>query len=288
MFRLFCDSDCDMTPEIADKYGYSILPMPYELEGVMVYPYRDFRTFDFHAFAEKLRSGSMPTTSALNTVEYVEFFEPVLAAGEDILYIHFSSSMSGTFKNMDAAVEELLKKYPERKFYSVDTLAISICALNILIEAGEMKLKGASAQEIVDRCEQEKLHFATYFYADDLSFFRRSGRVNGLTALMGNILGLKPIITMSSEGRLESIGTERGRGRSLKRLIGYMQALGDNVEDHLVLIAHCDAPEAGEELKSLVLEHYPKANVVLVPTNPTVVCHAGPDTVGVCFHAKSR
>ena len=288
MFRLFSDSDCDITPEIADKYGYFILPMPFEIEGDVVYPYRGFRTFDFHAFAERLRSGAMPTTSALNTVEYTEFFEPVFAAGEDILYIHFSSSMSGTFKNMDAAVEELLKKYPERKFYTVDTLAISICSLNILIEAGEMKLKGASAQEIIDWCEKEKQHFATYFYADDLSFFRRSGRVNGLTALMGNILGLKPIITMTPAGKLESIGTERGRGRSLKRLIGYMQTLGDHVEDHRVLIASCDAPEAAEELKTLVLEHYPKAEVIIVPTNPTVVSHAGPDTVGVCFYAKSR
>lgn len=288
MFRLFSDSDCDITPEVAEKYGYFILPMPFEIEGDVVYPYRDFRTFDFHAFAEKLRSGAMPTTSALNTVEYVGFFEPVFAAGEDILYIHFSSSMSGTFKHMDAAVEELLKKYPERKFYTVDTLAISICALNILIEAGEMKLKGASAQEIIDWCEKEKQHFATYFYADDLSFFRRSGRVNGLTALMGNILGLKPIITMSAEGKLESIGTERGRGRSLKRLMSYMEAIGDGIEDHKVLIAHCDSPEAAEELKTLILEKYPKAEVIPVQTNPTVVCHAGPDTVGVCFHAKSR
>ena len=151
-----------------------------------------------------------------------------------------------------------------------------------------MKLKGASAQEIIDWCEKEKQHFATYFYADDLSFFRRSGRVNGLTALMGNILGLKPIITMTPAGKLESIGTERGRGRSLKRLIGYMQTLGDHVEDHRVLIASCDAPEAAEELKTLVLEHYPKAEVIIVPTNPTVVSHAGPDTVGVCFYAKSR
>ncbi len=288
MYRLFCDSDCDITPEIAEKYGYFILPMPYELEGKMVYPYRDFREFDFHAFAEKLRAGAMPTTSALNTAEYIGFFEPVFASGEDILYLHFSSQMSGTFNNMKPAVDELLKKYPERKFYAVDTLAISICALNMLYEAGEMKLAGATAEEIAAWCESEKFHFATYFYADDLSFFRRSGRVNGITALMGNILGLKPIITMSKEGKLVSIGTERGKNRSHRRLMNYMETLGDKIEDHRVLIAHCDAPEAAEELKALILEKYPNANVILVPTNPTVVCHAGPGTVGVCFHSVSR
>ena len=288
MFRLFTDSDCDMTPEMAAKYGYTILPMPFEIEGEAVYPYRDSDTFDFHAFAERLRAGAMPTTSALNTAEYVGFFEPVFAAGEDILYLHFSSKMSGTFKNMESAVEELLKKYPERKFTSVDTYAISIAALNILFEAGEMKLAGASAEEIAEWCEKERFHFATYFYADDLSFFRRSGRVNGLTALMGNILGLKPIIVIGADGMLKSIGTERGRTRSIKRLMGYMETLGDHIEDHRVLVASCDAPAAAEELKGLILEKYPKADVQIIPTNPTVVCHAGPDTVGVCFHAVSR
>ena len=288
MFRLFSDSDCDITPEVAEKYGYFILPMPFEIEGEMIYPYRDFRTFDFHSFAEKLRAGAMPTTSALNVAEYVSFFEPVFAAGEDILYLHFSSAMSSTFKNMDAAVDELLKKYPGRRFFTVDTYAISICALNILIEAGEMKLAGASAEEIIKWAESEKLHFATYFYAEDLSFFRRSGRVSGLTAVIGNALGIKPIIYMSSEGKLVNIGKERGKNRTFRRLLDYMEQLGDRIEDHRVLVASCDAPEAAEELKGLILQKYPKAQITIVPTNPTVVCHAGPGTVGVCFHAMSR
>ncbi|MBO7549012.1 MAG: DegV family protein [Clostridia bacterium] len=288
MYRLFSDSDCDITPEIADRYGYFILPMPFEIEGEMVYPYQGFREFDFHGFADKLRAGAMPTTSALNSAEYIRYFEPTFANGEDILYIHFSSQMSGTFKNMQPAVDELLKKYPERKFYSVDTLAISICALNMLYEAGEMKLNGATPEEIIAWVENERQHFATYFYADDLSFFRRSGRVNGLTALMGNILGLKPIIMMSKEGKLVSIGTERGKSRSNRRLLNYMESLGESVESHRVLVASCDAPEAAEELKALILGKYPGADVIIVPTNPTVVCHAGPGTVGVCFHAISR
>ena len=110
MYRLFSDSDCDITPEIADRYGYFILPMPFEIEGEMVYPYQGFREFDFHGFADRLRAGAMPTTSALNSAEYIRYFEPTFANGEDILYIHFSSQMSGTFKNMQPAVDELLKK----------------------------------------------------------------------------------------------------------------------------------------------------------------------------------
>ncbi|MBQ2191627.1 MAG: DegV family protein [Clostridia bacterium] len=117
MLVLFTDTDTDVTPEIAAKYGYRLISMPYSIDGKTVYPYVDFDKFDSHAYYDMLRSGVIPNTSALNKENYITYFEPVFAEGNDILYVHFSRAMSATFESMDQAVRELLEKYPERKFY---------------------------------------------------------------------------------------------------------------------------------------------------------------------------
>ena len=106
MFQLFTDTDTDITPEVAAEYGYKLISMPYaETEGADVYPYEDFKIFDYHTFYERLRGGVLPKTYALSPARYIEYFEPTLREGKDILYVHFSAAMSGTFNSMRLALE---------------------------------------------------------------------------------------------------------------------------------------------------------------------------------------
>ncbi len=289
MLVLFTDTDTDLTPAEAEEYGYRLISMPYSLDGKEVLPYVDFREFDAHGFYQRLREGALPTTSAINVQNYTDYFEPVFAAGNDILYVHFSRAMTASFDAMDQAVEILKRKYPERKFYAVDTKGITIGSLNIVKEIGDLYKAGKGPEEILRWAGVEVDHFAVYFFADNLSFFRRSGRVSGLAGVMGNMIGVRPIIHMNTEGKMVSIGKVSGRYKAMDRLLSYVKEMADDIYSHRVIIAHADAPDLAEGMKQRLLQEYgDQLRIEINEVNPTAGSHCGPDTLGVSFHAKHR
>lgn len=289
-FQLFTDTDTDITPEVAAELGYKLISMPYvENGGKEVYPYEDFQTFDYKTFYDGLRAGKLTSTCALSPVKYAEYFEPILAEGKDILYVHFSAAMSGTFNAMKLAWDELSEKYPDRKLYTLDTKAITICSLSIVKEVGKLAANGATPEEILKWAETEVDKFAVYFYADDLKFFGRSGRVSGLAAFMGSLLGIRPIITMSSEGVMDSVSKAKGRKGTLKKLMDYVIELQEDIKNYPVIIGHADAYDLALELESMLKAQFGEdLPTEIVVVNPTAGSHCGPNTVGVSFHAKHR
>ena len=289
MLVLFTDTDTDITPAQAREFGYRLISMPYSIDGETVYPYEDFEEFDSHAFYDKLRGGVLPNTSAISAQRYKDYFEPVFKAGDDILYVHFSRNMTATFDNMDIAVKELLEQYPDRKFYDIDTKGITLCSLLPVMEIGDMYKEGKSAEEILKWAETEIDKVACYFFADDLKFFRHSGRVSGLAGTMGTLLGIRPIIYMNEEGKMDSIGKEKGRVKAIDRLISYVDVLGEDIKAHRILIGHTDSRDIAEEIERLLKEKYgDDLRTEIIVVNPTAGSHCGPNTVGVCFHAKRR
>ena len=290
MITLFTDTDTDITPELAKEYGYKLISMPYTLDGVQVYPYVDFETFDDKAYYDRLRKGlPLPTTSALSPVEYINYFEPEFAKGNDILYVHFSAAMSGTFNSMRLALEELKEKYPERKVYTIDTKGITIVSLNIVLAVGELFKAGKSVEEILTWAETEVDKHAVYFFADDLKFFARSGRVSGFSAFFGNMIGIKPIIHMNSEGKMVTVGKSRGTQKSIKTLIDYVKTIGEDVANHRIVVGHADSMGLVEEIiKQLKAEFGENLDIMIAAVNPTTGGHCGPNTVGISFYAKHR
>ena len=289
MIKLFTDSDTDMTPQECEKYGYTMISMPYIIDQKAIYPYKDFNTFDSKSFYDLLRNGVLPTTCALNPEEYKTYFEPVFKEGNDILYVHFSAAMSGTFNSMKIAIDELKLKYPERKIYTIDTKGITICSYNIVKAIGDLYLEGKSIDEILKWAETEVDKFACYFYADDLKFFKRSGRVSGIAATMGSLLLIKPIIHMSSEGKMVNIGKERGQKNALNKLVTYIDSLQENIEDYRIIIGHSDCLELANKLVNLITDKYGNnLKIEYVVVNPTAGSHCGPNTIGISFHAKHR
>jgi DegV family protein with EDD domain len=254
-----------------------------------IYPYEDFDEFDGKSFYDTLRKGILPKTFMLSPAKYVEYFEPTLKEGKDILYVHFSSAMSGTFNAMRLAWEELQVKYPERNLYTVDTKGITIESYNIVKEIGEMAQKGATVEEILAWAEKEVDKFAVYFYADDLKFFARSGRVSGITATMGGLLGIKPILTMGSDGKMKSVSKGKGRKGAVSKIMEFIELLQEDIKEHTVVIGHADAYHLAEDIENKLKEVYgDDLKTEIVEVNPTAGSHCGPDTVGVCFHAKHR
>ncbi len=288
MLKLYTDTDTDFTPSIAAEYGYSLISMPYSIEAQTTYPYVDFETFDAHAFYDRLRGGVLPTTSAISKEQYLQYFEKDFAAGNEILYVHFSRAMTNSFDAMDQAVAELKAKYPAARFEEIDTKGITTISYAIVREVGDLVKAGKSLDEILSWAADEVDRFAMYFFADDLKFFRRSGRVGGLAATMGTLIGVRPLIHMSQDGKMISVGTAKGRPKAIEFLLNKVGELGDDLQNHRICIGHSDAPEIARELGRLIEEKYGQQHIVYVEVNPTAGSHCGPNGVGVCFHAKHR
>ena len=289
MYSLFVDTDSDITPELAKQYGAHLIIMPYTLLGKEVRPYEDFEVFNGKEFYDILRKGNLPSTSALPPQAYIDYFEPEFKKGNDILYCHFSAAMSGTFNSMRIALEELKEKYPERQCFTVDTKSITAGSYGVTIEVMEQYKAGKSIEEIQQWAEEEVEKFPIYFYADNLKFFAKSGRVSGFKAFMGGLVGIKPIIHVSSEGKMVSIDKGRGRQAALKKILDYVVNLQDHIEDHRVVIGHTDALPLVKEMEEMLQKEFGnKLRIEIIEVNPTIGGHCGPDCIGVCFHGIHR
>ncbi|MBP3203668.1 MAG: DegV family protein [Bacteroidales bacterium] len=288
MLKIYTDTDTDITPAVAAEYGYKLISMPYSIDAKTTYPYVDFDTFDAHAFYDILRGGVLPTTSAISKEQYINYFEEDFAAGNDILYVHFSRAMTNTFDAMDQAVAELKAQYPGTRFEEIDTKGITTISYAIVREVGDLYKAGKTLDELLEWARTEVDKFAMYFFADDLKFFRRSGRVSGLAATMGTLIGVRPLIHMSSEGKMVSVGTAKGRAKALAYLVDKVGELGDKIQEHRICIGHSDSPEIAHLVGQMLEERYGKQNIEYVDVNPTAGSHCGPNGVGVCFHAIHR
>ena len=289
MYTLFFDSDCDITPSIAAEFGAKLISMPYMVNGEEIFPYVDFDKYDSHAFMDMLRGGIIPTTSALPAEEYRKYFEPELENGNDVLYIHFSRVMSASFANADEIIKELLEKYPGRRIELIDTKGITLGSYSICKQLGKLYKEGKSIDEIRDYADEIVDRTGFYFFADNLKFFARSGRVSGFSAFMGGMIGIKPIIRINSEGKMETVDKALGRKKALQKILNYVIELEDNIKNYPVVIAHGDAMYLVEEFTKMLKDQFgDDLKIEVIDINPTAGSHCGPDTLGVTFHAIHR
>ncbi len=289
MLVFFTDTDCDITPDIAKEYGFELISMPYFVNEKEINPYVDWQDFNSKEFYDMLRGGVIPKTSAISPSKYIEYFEPHFKAGNDIIYVHFSKNMSGTFNAMNLALEELYEKYPERKFYSIDTKAITALSYLIIKEIGKLYKEGKTALELIKWAETEVQKYAIYFYVDDLTFFRQSGRVSGLAGVFGNLLNIHPIIHINSDGIMTNITKARGKNNTINKIIEMIDEIQDDIASHKIIVAHSDAYDIALLVKNKLIEKYGEGlDIEFVVVNPTAGSHCGPNCVGVAFHAKHR
>jgi DegV family protein with EDD domain len=240
-------------------------------------------------YFDNMRAGAVPVTSLLPQPVYEEYFEPVLQQGKDILFVAFSSQLSGTIRNIYAAREELLAKYPERKITVVDTLSISAPQTILILKAHAMYREGKSMEEIAAWLEENKLKAQAWFTVDDLVYLKRGGRISAVAAAVGGLLDLKPIITETREGKLVSAEKVRGRKAALRTIV---EKAVENIDDPAnadVIILHADAPEDAARVESKLKEKIPGLNKIEVYyVGPVIGAHCGPGTVAVGFFGKER
>ena len=286
MYELFCDTNCELWHTEADKYGLHVIRMPYVLDGTEYY-YDLGKDTDFSHFYKRMREGAVPTTSAINEHDYLEYFEPVLKEGKDIYYITFSHKLSATFESMDKAIALLAEKYPEREIRIFDTKSISLGAGFQVRYAAEKYRAGATMDELDGFLADFSKHTNVYFVVDDLVYLKRGGRISALTAAFGSLLGIKPMISVMQDGSLESVGKVRGSKRVFSEFIRIMHEHDCNVKDYRVEVLQADCPEIGDAFIGALKEEFGSDICIDYQiVGPVIASHCGPGTLGLIFYGN--
>ena len=287
MYQLFCDSNCELWHTTIKELGLNLIRMPY-IVGDEEYFYDMGENHDFKGFFDKMRAGATPKTAALNEYAYMEYFEPVLARGEDIYYITFSHQMSGTFNAMQNVIAQLKEKYPERVIRFKDSKLISLGS-GFVTYYGALKYReGATMDELDAYLDELIAHTATYFVVDDLTYLHRGGRVSGLSKFMGNLLGIKPILYFNEEGKILNIDKVKGMKKAMTSLIGYIKEKGMDLDKYKMFIMQADCQSEAETFANNIKATFGDLDIEIQPVGPVIGAHCGPGTIGLIFHAKEK
>ncbi len=287
MYQLFCDSNCELWYTRVKELGLNLIKMPYIIDGEE-YFYDMGENTDFKAFFDKMREGKTPTTAALNEVAYTEYFEPILARGEDIYYITFSHQMSGTFEVMKRVIAQLKEKYPEREIRYKDSKSICLGA-GFVVYYGALKYKeGATMDELDAYLDDIVAHSSMYFAVEDLTYLYRGGRVSGTKKFFGNLLGVKPILYVNEEGKILNIDKGSGFKKALFKMRSYVKDKGLDVQNYKVFIAHADNEEEANKFAQSLCAEFGDLDIELQPIGPVIGAHCGPGTISMTFHCKEK
>jgi len=286
-FVIITDTTADLPKDYIEKNKIGLLAISFQIDGK---EYCDNESLDIEDFYNKMRSGSMPTTAQVNPEQTKIKIEEYLKQGYDVLCISLSSGLSGTYNNARLAAIELNEKYKENKVVVVDSLSASLGEGFLVNKAVELKKTGKSIDEVVTWLEENKLNVCQYFTVDDLNHLYRGGRVSKVTAMLGTLIGVKPILHVDNEGKLIPIDKVRGRKKSLTNLVDNMEKLMGSYkyQNDIVFISHGDAKEDAEIVADKIKERLGIESFLISPIGPTIGTHSGPGTIALFFMGENR
>lgn len=237
-----------------------------------------------------MREGKMPTTSQVNPEEAKDYFKEFIKEDKEILYLAFSSGLSGTYNSAKLAAEEVMEENPDCRIIVIDTLCASLGEGLIVHKAVCMRDEGKSMDEVADWVNTHLQNLVHVFTVDDLYHLYRGGRVSKTTAFIGTLAGIKPKLHVDEEGHLILIGKVRGRKKSLTALVDYMEEkMGTfQAENDIVFISHGDALEDAEFVRDQVEERFGIKNFLINNIGPTIGAHSGPGTIALFFMGEER
>jgi len=287
-YAIVTESTADLSQDMVDELGIKVIPMAFSFGDESYLNYPDFREMDIHKFYERIKNGERSTTALVNSNTFKEYFEPILQSGNDILYIGFSSGLSGTFASSLIAADELKQKYPDSRIVCVDTLAASMGEGLLVYYAAILKQEGKSIDEVSQWVLDHRLNLCQWFTVDDLNHLKRGGRVSAMAATLGTALNVKPILHTDHEGHLIPVHNVRGRKKSIIALFEHMQELCDKPEGQTIFISHADCLEETRFLADMIKEKMPVKEVILNFMGPVIGSHTGQGAISLFFLGKER
>ena len=286
-FWIVTDSGTDFPEAYVQKQkDLTIVPMMYQIEGQFHIP--DGSDESTRAFFAKLRSGVVATTSQVTTETWLETFRKLLADGQDVLCIAFSSALSGTCEAAALAKEQLKTEFPDRKLIVIDSKCASLGHGLLAHHALQMRDAGASIEDTAKWVTDNHQKVIHWFTVDDLQFLRRGGRVSATSAYLGSIMKIKPILHVSEEGKLIPMEKVKGRKRSLRTLFDKVKENAVEPEKQTIFISHGDCLEEAEWLASALREELHVKDVMIGLIGPVIGSHSGPGTMAIFFMGNHR
>ena len=279
------NSTVDLPKEWLEERHVPVIPLKYTIDGET---YTDMEGLSAKEFFDKLREGKMSTTSQVNPEEAADMLEPFLKEGKDILQLGFSSGLSGTLNSMKIAGEMLQEKYPEAKVIVIDTLCACLGEALLLYKALQQKEKGMNIDELAQWVEENKLHICHNVTVDDLHHLQRGGRISKTTAVLGTLVQIKPIIHMDDNGKLQVIGKERGRKKSLNKIVDMAVEQSKGWDNDIIMITHGDCIKDAEYVAKLVREKMGIDNILINNIGTVIGSHTGPGVVAVFCMGNKR
>ena len=287
-YRIFTDATADLSPELlAAMSGVTIIPMDITLgdRGYTYGPEGDITVDDFYAGQ---RSGLFGSTSQINFSTYSKYFVQALEAGEDVLYLCFSSGLSGTFQAVRLYAEDLRDQYPQRKIVCIDTLCASIGEGLLVAEAARLQAAGMDMEELAQWVADHRLESCHWFTVDTFEHLKHGGRVSAATAAVGSLLQIKPMLRLSETGELAVTEKPRGNRRAMEALLKRMRQGWTPQLSPSVIVGHGDCPDRAEELRRAVQAEFPTAQVTIAPIGPVIGTHTGPGMLALVFWGTER
>lgn len=284
-FVITTDNTTDFPKEYIEAHGIKIIDLTYSIDDV-AYGTSENPAHSSEEFYKLMREGKTPKTTQVNPDGARKFLEPIIKDGFDVLHIAFSSGLSGTYNSMIIAAEELMSEYPDSKIVVVDSLCASLGEGLYVDYALELKESGKSMDEIVDCLESEKLTFAHLFTVEDLVYLYRGGRVSKTSMVLGTMLGIKPMLHVSDEGKLVPQAKVRGRKASLDDLVKRMIENIDAEKTTKFFISHGDCYADAEYLAEKIKEKTGITNYLIGNIGPVIGSHSGPGTMALFFRGK--
>lgn len=287
-YKIITDSTTDLPENMISELNIEVLPLQFIINNKSYYNYPDERDLTIKEFYKLLREGQSVNTVQVNVSQCLESFEKHLQNGEDILYIAFSSALSGTYNSATIAASELKQKYPNNKIIVIDSLSASMGEGLLVYHAVMQKRRGFSIEELSKWIEENKRNFCHWFTVNDLFHLKRGGRISSTSAIFGSMLGIKPILHVSDDGKLVPVSKVRGRRQSIEELFNRMQKSCIVPEKQVIFISHGDCEDEAKVLKELIINRLHVKDVVMNNIGPVIGAHSGPGTIALFFVGNVR
>lgn len=290
-FVLSCTTHLDLPKEYVDSRNIYYTSAPFFMNGV---EHRDdlYQTISAENFYQAMVDGVNVTTSQPNMQEFLDYFEPFLKEGKDILHISLSSGLSGTHQSAVNAANVARERYPERKIYIVDSLAAASGIGLFMDKLADLRDAGMGMDELRDWAEENKLNLHHWFFTTDLTFFIKGGRVSKTAGAVAGVLGICPLLNVSFEGKLVSREKIRSKKKVIKRIVEKMEELADGGIEYAdkCFLSHSACLEDAEAVAKLIKEKFPniKGDVMINNIGTSIGAHTGPGTVALFFWGAKR
>ena len=290
-YVLSCCSTADLSKEHFAERNISYICFHYTLDGVD-YPDDLGQTMSFDEFYRRLAAGADARTSQVNITEYINYFEPILAQGKDILHLSLSSGISGSFNSARSAALIAQERYPDRKIYVVDSLAASSGFGLLMDKLADLRDGGMGIDELHDWAEEHKLELHHWFFSTDLTSYVKGGRISKAEGFFGGVLGICPLLNVDNQGRLIPRAKIRGKKKVIQEIVDRMEKYAQGGLDYAGKCYMCQSAcmDDARQVADLVEARFPKlkGKVEINPIGTTIGSHTGIGTVALFFWGQKR